>query len=182
MVERSFDRDEYRPDPRDREQIALEREREQQRRDDERRRAQDRQDAMRRADEMQRREEQESMQRLADVVNDPAIQIDQAMLKSINDPDMVMMPTGEVARVVSRSQVPPRGGLGTGTFANQFGVLRGFALPAAPKKKRRRKKNPKLATAFREANRRYRTKSGKLRKGRTQADIARLAHRLLKKM
>ena len=40
----------------------------------------------------------------------------------------------------------------------------------------------KLSNAFKEANRRMRTKSGKLRKGKTQADVARLAHRLKKKM
>ena len=161
--------------------MARDREREQQRRDDERRRARDREEAMRRADEMQRREEEESMRRMADVVNDPAIVVDPEMVKAINDPEMVMMPTGEVARVVSRNRVPSRSGLGTGAFADQFGVLRGFTLPQPTKKKRRRKKNPQLAAAFREANRRYRTKSGKLRKGRTQADIARLAHRILKR-
>lgn len=52
--------------------------------------------------------------------------------------------------------------------------------PAA--KKRRSKKNPKLKKALVEANRRMRLKSGKLRKGKTQADVMRLAHRLLKKM
>lgn len=40
----------------------------------------------------------------------------------------------------------------------------------------------KLSAAFKEANRRLRTKSGKLRKGKTQADVARLAQRLRKKM
>lgn len=40
----------------------------------------------------------------------------------------------------------------------------------------------KLSAAFKEANKRIRTKSGKLRKGRTQADVARLAHRLRKQM
>ena len=48
--------------------------------------------------------------------------------------------------------------------------------------KPRRKKNPKLKRALTEANRRMRLKSGKLRKGKTQADVMRLAHRLLKKM
>lgn len=52
---------------------------------------------------------------------------------------------------------------------------------AAPKRARRRK-DPKLSKAFKEANRRLRTKSGKLRKGKTQADVARLAQRLRKKM
>lgn len=42
--------------------------------------------------------------------------------------------------------------------------------------------NRKLSAAFKEANRRLRTKGGKLRKGKTQADVARLAHKLKKKM
>jgi hypothetical protein len=53
---------------------------------------------------------------------------------------------------------------------------------SSPPKKRRSKKNPKLKRALTEANRRMRLKSGKLRKGKTQADVMRLAHRLLKKM
>lgn len=55
---------------------------------------------------------------------------------------------------------------------------------AAVKKARRggRRTNSKLSAAFKEANRRLRTKSGKLRKGYTQADVARLAQRLRKKM
>ena len=40
----------------------------------------------------------------------------------------------------------------------------------------------KLSQAFKEANRRYRKKDGSLRAGRTQADIAKLAHKLRKKM
>ena len=35
-----------------------------------------------------------------------------------------------------------------------------------------------MAQAMKEANKRMRTKSGKLRKGKTQADVARLAHRI----
>jgi multidrug resistance efflux pump len=52
---------------------------------------------------------------------------------------------------------------------------------AAPKK-RRSKKNPKLKRALTEANRRMRLKNGALRKGKTQADVMRLAHKLMKKM
>jgi len=54
-----------------------------------------------------------------------------------------------------------------------------------PKRKRSRSAraaDKKMSKAFKEANRRMRTKNGSLRKGRTQADIARLAHRLRKKM
>ena len=55
------------------------------------------------------------------------------------------------------------------------------------KPKRRRSRaaraaDKKLSKAFKEANARYRLKNGTLRKGRTQADIARLAHKLRKKM
>lgn len=122
-----------------------------------------------------RRADRESVRRLMEVVNDPAITIDKDTVDAINDPEVVMTPNGDVARVTRR-------GLGTGAFAAQFNRGMGFDLPKTNRPKRKRKKNPKLAAAFREANRRYRTKSGKLRKGRTQADIARLAHRLLKRM
>lgn len=53
-----------------------------------------------------------------------------------------------------------------------------------PKRRSRtaRKADKKLSAAFKEANARYRKKDGSLRAGRTQADIARLAHKLRKKM
>ena len=49
------------------------------------------------------------------------------------------------------------------------------------KPKPRRKKNPKLKRALTEDNRRMSHKRGTLRKGKTQADVMRLASRLLKK-
>jgi hypothetical protein len=54
-----------------------------------------------------------------------------------------------------------------------------------PKRKRSRTAraaDKKLSKAFKQANARYRLKNGSLRKGRTQADIAKLAHKLRKKM
>ena len=61
-----------------------------------------------------------------------------------------------------------------------------MVLPlTVPKKKRSRSaraSHKKLSSAFKTANSRYRLKNGSLRKGRTQADIARLAQRLRKKM
>ncbi|GAG73730.1 unnamed protein product [marine sediment metagenome] len=65
------------------------------------------------------------------------------------------------------------------------------ALEAAPsvakkaaRKTRRGAKaaNRKLSEAFKEANRRLRKKNGELRSGKTQADVARLAQRLRRKM
>jgi hypothetical protein len=57
-------------------------------------------------------------------------------------------------------------------------------MDETPKKRSRtaRAADKKLSQAFKEANAKYRTKNGSLRKGRTQADIARLAHKLRKKM
>lgn len=52
-----------------------------------------------------------------------------------------------------------------------------------PKRKRSRSAraaDKELSRAFKEANRRMRTKSGKLRKGKTQSDVAKLAHKLRK--
>ena len=56
--------------------------------------------------------------------------------------------------------------------------------PAPPRKRSRsaRAADKKLSKAFKEANRRYRKKDGSLRSGRTQSDIAKLAHKLRKKM
>jgi hypothetical protein len=45
-----------------------------------------------------------------------------------------------------------------------------------------RKSRKNLSRALREANARLRKKNGQLKKGKTQADVMRLAHRLLKKM
>ena len=55
---------------------------------------------------------------------------------------------------------------------------------AKPKRRSKsaRSQDKKLSQAFKEANRRYRKKDGSLRAGRTQSDIAKLAHRLKKKM
>jgi len=51
----------------------------------------------------------------------------------------------------------------------------------AKRSKSARAADKKLSAAFKEANARYRKKDGSLRSGRTQADIARLAHKLRKK-
>ena len=106
--------------------------------------------------------------KLAEVVNDPSITVDEAMMQVINDPAVAMADNGEIL-------VRANGGVNS-DFA------RAFSMRAAGAKKTKKRKNLKLAAAFREANARMRTKSGKLRKGKTQADVARLAHRLLKRM
>lgn len=62
------------------------------------------------------------------------------------------------------------------------------AAPAVARKTVRRARRgskaaaSKMSRALKEANRRLRTKSGRLRKGKTQADVMRLAQRLRRKM
>ena len=118
----------------------------------------------------QDRDEMDSMSRLADVVNDPEIIIDTPMMKSINDPEQVMLPSGEVAKVTRRMSRR------SSSFPS---FRRDLILPRTGSK---RKKNPKLALAMKQANARGRKKNGGFKKGYDQARIAKLAQRLLKKM
>jgi len=48
--------------------------------------------------------------------------------------------------------------------------------------KKTKKANAKLSRAFKEANAKLRTKSGQLRRGITQSDVARMAHKIAKKL
>ena len=149
---------------------------ERRRREDLRRKDREREDRDLRTREMpQRREDRdeiESMMRLADVVNDPLIEIDTAMMKSINDPAQVMMPTGEVAKI-TRAMAPPRGR--NSPFQSQFASK---GIPLKPRK--RSKKNPKLGLAFEKANQLGRKKKGGFKKGWSQSRIASTAHRLVR--
>ena len=54
--------------------------------------------------------------------------------------------------------------------------------PRANRSRSARAADKLLSKAFKEANARYRKKDGSLRAGRTQADIAKLAQRLRRKM
>ena len=55
------------------------------------------------------------------------------------------------------------------------------AKATEPKPRRKnRKRSTQLSKAFRMANQQLRNKNGSLKKGRTQGDVARRAHRLIK--
>ena len=92
---------------------------------------------------------------------------------AVNDPNI---------RVTSGGRISSRRPSGRDVIRSsaQF-AMQGFDLP----KKKPRKKNQKhcknLSKCFEQANAELRTLKGKLRKGKTQADIARRAHRLMKK-
>ena len=93
----------------------------------------------------------------------------------INDPTVIMNGNGQITRQARR---------GFDFIDDATDEFRDIAreLRSRPVQKRKRKKNPKLSKAFKQANAKLRTKSGKLRKGKTQSDVARLAQRIFKRM
>lgn len=95
------------------------------------------------------------------MVNDPAIKIDEPMRAAINDDNIMMADTGELMM-----RLTPVGN---------------NVVTPGQRTRKKTKTDRVMSSCLREANRRLRTKSGKLRKGKTQADVMRLAHRLCKK-
>lgn len=78
-------------------------------------------------------------------------------------------------------------GFGSGRFQGQFGQNMGFDFSQLSKPKRKRSKgmksaDKKLSAAFKQANAMCRKKNGQFKKGKSQKDIAKCAHRLRKKM
>ena len=172
LVEYSFDRDDfYDRDPRglfDREEMRRERDlrdeiareralMERDRMDDE----------MRRAAEEAAKLEKTKVESLSNT----------AIVEAINNPLVTVTPEG---RISSRRVMRSPSGRDVIRRSGQFS--RANILPPLPKKRKKNKKHCKnLSQCFREANRKLRKANGQLRKGKTQADVARMAHRLMKK-
>jgi hypothetical protein len=88
------------------------------------------------------------------------------------------------ARVAPRRLPKRQTSFGSGRFESQFSQGMGFDLPP-PKRKRSKKEkagDKKLSAAFKKANLMCRKKNGQFKKGKSQADVAKCAHRLRKKM
>ena len=168
MVEYSFDRDDFMDrDPRglfDRPEM----------RQDERDRAEERA-AYERDLAREREEDRRAMDAAARARLEAALipMTVEDLRAAVNDPNI---------RVTSGGRISSRRPSGRDVIRSsaQF-AMQGFDLP----KKKPRKKNQKhcknLSKCFEQANAELRTLKGKLRKGKTQADIARRAHRLMKK-
>ena len=98
----------------------------------------------------------------------------------------VRMTMEEYLDLISRIQeMPMNSGVAMGivTDSMRSGLLRvtgEHEMPPKPKTKRR-KRRPALSKGWKEANQRLRNKNGSLKKGKTQSDVARLAHKLAKK-
>ena len=112
------------------------------------------------------------------LVNDDDITLSAEEVAVVNDKNLRMMPDGEVV-----TRRPPSGRdviRRSGQFSRQ-NLVPNFEL----KNKRTRKKtktDKNMSKALRLANDKFRTAKGKLRKGATQSQIMRYAHKLLKKM
>ena len=184
MVEFSFDRDEFRPDPEDRRREAQRRE--QRERDIDRSFFEEQQRDERLRDE-QRREMERSAQEQAvrRVVNDPDILVDPTLMEIINNPMMTMDKDMVVRRAPGAAAMTNRPMLGrqrirtSGQFANL--ALR-VDLPKQKRKRKKTKTDKTMKAALTQANKELRKQNGQLRKGVTQADIMRRAHRIRRKM
>lgn len=58
----------------------------------------------------------------------------------------------------------------------------GEVIEKIPGKIRKRRKDPKMKKALQEANKKLRNKNGSIKKGKTQSDIMKMAHKLRRKM
>lgn len=115
---------------------------------------------------------------LMTIANDDNVQLSADMVKMINDPELRLMSNGDIVRKTGRDIIRE-----SGQFSRVNLVSR---LPSgvSPSRKTRKKTNTdkKMSKALRLANEKFRKKNGQLRKGATQAQIMRYAHKLLKKM
>ena len=119
------------------------------------------------------------------IINDPQIKMTKEMMEVINDDSIVMM-NGELIRTADLP-IPTSPGIGGRDFIRSSGQfdLQNVLPRLSEDVKRTRKKtktDKNMSKALRLANERFRTKKGKLRKGATQAQIMKYAHKLLKKM
>ena len=95
----------------------------------------------------------------------------------INNPALKVTPEG---RISSRRVTRMPSGRDVIRRSGQF-AMQGFDLPVKKPRKKNKKHCKNLSMCLRQANAELRTKSGKLRKGKTQADIMRRAQKLLRK-
>lgn len=108
-----------------------------------------------------------------EVINNPDITITPALVKAINDPDMIMTPGAGLVKASSPS------GRQVIRSSGQFGPQ---SIPNFPEKRTRKKTkmDKTMSKCLKMANARLRNKNGKLKKGKTQSDLMKMAHRLCK--
>ena len=139
-----------------------------------------------RADELERRGVSRAQQRRAGEAKQDADDDDMTRIRRT----LEEMPMDEMVELINNPQViiTPRGitssrrTSGRDTIRRSGQFSRANLLPPLKKPRKKNKKHCKnLSMCLRQANAELRTKSGRLRKGKTQADIMRRAQKLLKK-
>lgn len=105
---------------------------------------------------------------LADIVNDPSVTVTAAEVKAINDPEMMMLQSGQIVRM------DPRGSIVSGT--------RVLYPPLKTKRTRKKTKTDRtMSSCLKMANARGKLKNGSFRKGWDQSRIMTYAHKLCRK-
>ena len=119
------------------------------------------------------------------MINDPQMKMTKELMDVINDDSIVLVDDQLMRREDLPSQPSGRDVIrrsGQFSRANLVGRLT-QTLPEPRKRTRKKTKTDKnMSKALRMSNERFRTKSGKLRKGATQGQIMKYAHKLLKRM
>jgi len=168
LVEYSFDRDDFRRDERDRREDLRDE------RVDERDYAEER-----RAYEADLARERAEDRRAMDAAARARLE---AALIPMTVEDLRAAINDRSIRVTSGGRISSRRPSGRDVIrsSGQF-TMQGFDLPKKKPRKKNKKHCKNLSKCFEQANAEMRTLKGKLRKGKTQGDIARRAHRLMKK-
>ena len=116
-----------------------------------------------------------------------AAKLEQTRIEELQQKDLVEAINNPLVRVASDGRISSRpirrmpSGRDIIRSSGQF-TMQGFDLPVKKPRKKNKKHCKNLSQCLRQANAELRTKSGKIRKGKTQADIMRRAQRLLRKM
>lgn len=112
------------------------------------------------------------------MVNDPEFKLTQDVVDLINDDERILVSDGINMIETNRFSPSIRGQFSPGNFVSRVSA-------AAGNKKRARKKtktDKMMSQALEQANKELRKQNGQYRKGVTQADIMRRAHRIRRKM
>lgn len=114
------------------------------------------------------------LQALMDVTNDDSIELSADDVKMINDPMTRLMSNGDIVRKTGRDVIRSSGQFSRGNLL--------LGIDVSPRTRKKTSTDKKMSKALRLANEKFRKKNGSLRKGATQAQIMRYAHKLLKRM
>jgi len=115
-----------------------------------------------------------------------AAKLEETRLEALSNKDLVEAINNPLVRVASDGRISSRrvrrmpSGRDVIRSSGQF-TMQGFDLPTKKPRKKNKKHCKNLSECFEQANAELRTMKGKLRKGKTQSDIAKRAHRLMKK-